>query len=117
MSAKEKRVRSSYTSAPITRTEHDKKKKAKYVGLRFHDLRRPGIRSMSRKGIPENAGMLISGHRTKSVYRRYSIIDMEVIKCDRQNRRISACTATQDNRRTATASSGAESDDKTDSVN
>jgi hypothetical protein len=30
--------------------------------------------------IPENVGMLISGHRTNSVYRRYNIIDMEVIK-------------------------------------
>ena len=58
----------------------DSKKKAKYVGLRFHDLRRTGIRNMSKKRIPENVGMLISGHRTNSVYRHHNIIDMEVIK-------------------------------------
>jgi len=31
-------------------------------------------------GIPERVGMFISGHKTDSVYRRYSIIDMEVMK-------------------------------------
>jgi hypothetical protein len=35
---------------------------------------------MSRKGIPENVGMLIIGHRTNRVYRSYNIIDMEVMK-------------------------------------
>jgi len=38
------------------------------------------FRNMSRKRIPENVGMLISGHGTNSVYRRYNIIDMEDMK-------------------------------------
>jgi len=96
----------------------DSKKKAKYVGLRFHDLRRTGIRNMSRKGIPENVGMLISGHRTNSVYRRYNIIDMEVIreataKIEAHQRALKP----ENSHRTTTDNSEAGADDKTDPVN
>jgi len=31
-------------------------------------------------GVPDQVGMLISGHKTDSVYRRYNIIDMAVVK-------------------------------------
>lgn len=90
----------------------------KHIGLRFHDLRRTGIRNMSMKAIPENIGMLISGHRTSGVYRRYNIIDMDVIK---------GATATieehqpalgpQNNHRTATNSDQSGAGDKTEPVN
>jgi integrase len=95
------------------------KKKAKYFGLHFHDLRRTGIRNMSRKGIPEKVGMLISGHKTDSVYRRYNIIDMEVVKTatskiEEHQREI---VKAQNSHRTATVAIENGANDKTDPVN
>lgn len=106
--------------APTDRkcSQCDSKKKAKYVGLRFHDLRRTGIRNMSRKGIPENVGMLISGHRTNSVYRRYNIIDMEVIKeATAKIEEHQRALKPENSHRTATAKDEIGADDKTDPVN
>jgi integrase len=95
------------------------KKKAKYVGLKFHDLRRTGIRNMSRKGIPEKVGMLISGHRTDSVYRRYNIVDMEVLKTatakiEEHQREI---VQAENNHRTAIVSTETSADDKGKQIN
>lgn len=50
-------------------------KRAGYPNLLFHDLRRSGIRNLTRSGVRDSVAMRISGHKTDSVFRRYDIID------------------------------------------
>jgi len=52
-------------------------KTAALAGLVPHDMRRSAVRNYRKGGLSETEGIMLSGHKTRSVYDRYNIIDEE----------------------------------------
>ena len=71
-----------YRGQPIGKLRNSWKRACARAGLEgrlVHDFRRTAVRNLIRAGVPQGVAMKITGHETDHVFRRYLIIDEEML--------------------------------------
>ena len=68
-----------FSSVNLRKEWHKVTALAKCPHLLIHDLRRSGVRNPVQAGVQEKVAMMISGHKTRSVFDRYNIISPKQI--------------------------------------
>ncbi|MGE0445129.1 MAG: tyrosine-type recombinase/integrase [Vicinamibacterales bacterium] len=67
---------------PISKYSQTWREACRQAGIQRipHDFRRTAVRNLERAGVPRTTSMALIGHKTESIYRRYSIVDQAMLE-------------------------------------